>query len=315
VIEEPILEALRAALRSNEPVRLVKGAGKNAQPGLFPNRSGANAKSIKRCLEGERPLLKVEREEHAASKKGVPIPYVSLTDEGIKLLVRELNVTEWPLALRESAPRYLPIVLDRCTIGLGNRAGKIDPSTFNAVTQSVLSVASEYSDSLESKLRIQLDAHGSLIASIQRFAEAATGRLDRLTKELTVQRSSLSRIRFDLEQSGGSGETGSALAQPQTQGELDFHRSLCSELVFAWRDSPDTGVKTALERTMQNVGVERLGVLGERLPFDGLWMAALESVVGCDVIEIVESGWQLNNPRGTLLLAHARVRPTKKPVG
>lgn len=92
------------------------------------------------------------------------------------------------------------------------------------------------------------------------------------------------------------------------EAERDFHRELSQELVFAWEDAEERGVRESLARVMWNMGLRRLGEPGEEVPFDGLIHLTDDDLLPDDPAVVVEPGWQLLRGSRSRVLGKARVR-------
>ena len=92
---------------------------------------------------------------------------------------------------------------------------------------------------------------------------------------------------------------------PKTEGDIDFQRDICRELVFAWEDHQEA--RTALERVMTNIGLEPIGEVGQQVNFDNREHQTNSNFQPGQVCKIVEPGWQLVSPRGILMIARAKV--------
>lgn len=282
-----VLAALRKALGTRGPIRLVR-AGKRPQDGeLFPSTAKKNQQAIAVCLNKERPLLEIVREQMVNGKLE---QFVTLTDWGLEVLLGAVPAEEHANLMEEAAPLFRSRLAEKCLVVVRQHLGELEvrqkelSESRQRTTVAALQLARTYLDQLAAN-RQQLD----------REAEAATGLEASLHGEQT-----------------GSGAPSKPAqrpaAPPRSEEDLNFQRDISEELVYGWREAETQETSEALARVLFNVGVERLGEPGQQVSFDGRWQHSEDELNADDQVEIIRPGWRLVNSRGTYLITRAVVR-------
>jgi hypothetical protein len=289
VLDPLIINALRGALRAEHPVRLVSAGKRPDVAGLFPSTAKKYAQAIAICLDKEQPLLDVVREETVKAKI---YRFVIVNDRGIGALVSSVPAEEHENLMREAAPRHRANLAEKCV----------------AVARRSLAEFAARQRQL-SEMRQQTTA-----AALQ-LTEAYLKQIDterqRLGEEQAASAEAEARLRLEAARPPALPNTAEPQASPTTRSseeELNFQRDISEELVYAWRDAETQETKEALARALFNVGVVRVGELGERVPYDGRWQDTQDELNVGDVVEIVRPGWRLVNLRGSYLITRAVVR-------
>lgn len=104
------------------------------------------------------------------------------------------------------------------------------------------------------------------------------------------------------------------LPVPVDDADRDFQAEMAQELVFAWQDA-DAEARVALARVMTNLGLTRLGEVGEHVAFDGRrYTTQGEPLFPGDLAVIEEPGWQLERGGHARTLVRAAVRGVEPPA-
>ena len=317
--DDLIVSALRKAIERDTEFRLVAVGETPEDAGLFPDRKGPAKKAIQACREGDKPLLLV-REEPGKGK--TPNEFARVTDKGLTTLAAQTPLTQFPELIAAAAPLLRTRLIRTCLRSLGRRAGELDPWNHRRLVQACLKAAQSQFDSIETRLQELLTEEQVLGDAINEFLKTTRTRIEKQKERLTGELDSISKAATALI----SGTEATAAEQPKrprlpewrrvpaTDAEIDFQKNQSEELIFAWQDATSPETQSALERALFNVGVERLNAPGDIVAFDGGSQHTDDDVAEGDPVEVVLPGWQLVNPRGTSLLARAKVIKTIRPV-
>ncbi|MEM0968461.1 MAG: hypothetical protein AAGJ31_03850, partial [Verrucomicrobiota bacterium] len=89
--------------------------------------------------------------------------------------------------------------------------------------------------------------------------------------------------------------------------ETNQRVTLCGQLVAEWSSAKELETKEVLRRLLVNFGADPVGVVGEKVPFQGRRHRSEESVLPGTEVEIEQHGWILRGCPGDYLLGKARV--------
>jgi hypothetical protein len=109
----------------------------------------------------------------------------------------------------------------------------------------------------------------------------------------------------------GTGTVTSQLHANSTAGEQKLMVEVTQLLASTWKRSPHEMAKRTLQSILHNLGVQRIGAAGQRVPFQPQHQE-LDEPSSADLepgapVEVVEPGWILQNCPGDYLLAKAKV--------
>ena len=300
-ISELVVDALEKAIQQEGEIRLLaKGAGK---PGLLAGGklTAAKQKAIDQCLDPSLAWFSVREAEEGKGKTAGKVQYLSITRPGVETLFARRSPAERIELLEKCANPHKEAANDALL-----RLAEIDLKAIDqerarleerdaALRGLVQRIASVQIAALEQD-RIQLERRASEVRSMSALAEQTA--IEKPAKGEPQQ----SRVPIER--------------QPVTEGDADYQRSLARELVFAWQDSSDSEARAVLERVMMNAGLDRIGEAGDQVSFDGRDHHTESDLLPGHPAVIVEPGWQLVSPRGTMLIAPAQVASAnEKEVG
>jgi hypothetical protein len=281
-VSQLVLGALEEALQKEGESRLVTQGKKK---GLLPGgASRAKSEAVHQCLDAKLGLFTVLE----VKEGGKTVHFVTPAPEGIETLFTRRTTAQRGELLEKCANSYkeaAKAVVHRLAedelrqvvaqqTQLANRAGEL--------RESVVRMASE-----------QLDA-------IRRTKE----NLDRQAADLRKLIDEPPKPPKDV---GDTVRPPRRPEMPQTDGDIDFQRDLCRELVFAWQDTAEPDTRAALERVMLNSGLTQVGEVGAAVAFDGREHHTESDLLPGQPAVVVEPGWQYRSPRGVLLIAKAVV--------
>jgi hypothetical protein len=315
VADDVVISALRKAIEKDTELPLVTQGDAQEEVGLFPDRKGPSKKAIQACTEGDKPLLLV-REEPGKGK--TPKQFARITDKGIVTLVAQTPLKQLPDLIDVSAPSLRTRVIRSCLRSIGRRAGELDPWNHRRLMQTCLKAAQSQYDAIESRLEEVLNEEKLLSEWINDFLKVTRARMENTKQRLNGELDTLAKAATAMiapEESSPQGaprrlQLPEWQRVPTTDVDMDFQKNLSEELVFAWQDASSSEVQAGLERALFNVGVERVGDLGEIVEFNGTWHHSADDVENGEPVEIKIPGWQLVNRRGKYLIARAKVAKT-----
>jgi hypothetical protein len=318
VADDLVVNALRKAIERDTEFRLVALGDAPQDGGLFPDRKGPAKKAIKACTDGEKPLL-VVREE--AGKGKTPNQFARITDKGITTLTGQTPLKEFPELIAAAAPLLRTRLIRSCLRSLGRRSGELDPWSHRRLAQACLNATKRQFDAIETRLQETVNEEQLLSDSINDFLKTTRTRIENQRQRLAGELDSLVKAVTALVSPTDAAPEGQPRHPqlpawqrvPTTDSEIDFQRNLSEELVFAWQDTAIPEIKAGLERALFNVGVERLGAPGDIVEFDGNTHHTDDEVADGEAVKVVLPGWQLVSPRGTSLLARAKVERPNRP--
>ncbi len=286
----PVFAALEAALQQEGECRLLSSG---ARKGLLPGgtQTAAKTQGKEQCLDPSLGLFSVREVEEGKGKSAAKVPFVTITRTGIEQL------------LAHRPPEDRKQLLDRCA----------NPNK-EAAHEAMLHV----NDADLQQIRTQREQLDKRARELRHFVNALVtdqmADLKRTREELDRQEADLKSFTVQLtEPQTSQAEISShtserpRLAPPRKDGDIDFQRDLCRELVFAWQDSPEPEARAALERVMMNSGLEQVGEVGEEVAFDNREHRTDSDLLPGQPAVVVEPGWQFVSPRGMLLIAQAQV--------
>lgn len=287
-VPEVVLQALEKAIQQEGECRLVAQGKK--YPGLFPGGPPNKAKSeaIKHCLDENLDLFKVRTERQGSQTAH----FVTVTSRGVETLFQEKPQGDHGRLLAIVAGPY-----KEAAIKVGRKLAEQSMTTLGIERQHLAAREKELFEFLYQTTRDRLNA-----------MEAERKRLDEAIRNLADLQAQLGQP-----QAGPIAETkkaGDRIGQQEakTEAELDFQRDLCEELVYAWQDAANDETRDALERVMQNAGLEPVGEPGQAVPFDGRQHVTQDQLRAGDGAVVQMPGWRLVNARGSYLIARARVQ-------
>jgi hypothetical protein len=318
--EDLILNALRKSIEQSGVFRLVAAGEAPEQAGLFPDgKKGPAKKAIQECTEGEKPLLEVRKEP---GKGKTSNEFAKITQTGLQRLFALAPLTQFPELISIAAPLLRTRVIRSALTALGERAEELDPWEHRRLVEDCLKATQTQFDSIEVRLQKLVGEQKQLGESINEFLRVARDRFEQQRRRLAEELGSLADAATALvpPTEGATGDSPRRPRLPEWQRvptsnpEIDFQKNLSEELVFAWQDAATAEAKDALDRALFNVGVERLAAPGDVIAFDGSAHVTDDDVVEGEPVEVVLPAWQLVTPRGTSLLARAKVVKSGRPL-
>ncbi len=293
-IGDLLLEALETALEREGECRLMpKGA---RAKGLLPagRLTAARKQTLEQCLDRELGLFSVREVEEGEGTSTTKAYFVTITPRGIEFLFARRTPAERQELLSKCANPHKEIAHDAWL--------RVTADELNRITSE-----RELLDKRAAELR----------KLIKEVVEEQFAALDRARKDLERQRDELQGVAHPIPEPGGperpGKKTGDRPIGPVTDGDIDFQRDLCRELVFAWQDNSEPEARAALEVVMGNAGLERFGETGETVSFDNREHHAASDLLPGQPAVVLEPGWQLKSPRGTLLIAPMQVTAAGHP--
>jgi hypothetical protein len=276
VLDDIVLDALREAVRQDNPVRLVTSGKRPENKGLFPKRAKPYTAAIALCLDKEKGLLEIAREE----RKGRTVAqFVTINEHGLEALAAHVPVEEYRKLLDQVSPSYRTRLVEKC---------------LESVRRS--------SEQLDAERKRLLEVRQSTMTAAMEMATVYLSQLDAEKKQLNDKTSNLSELRSRLQSVPFPAPT------PRTEEDCIFQRDISEQLVYAVVDASSQETRDALTRVLFNAGVEYIGEPGERVEFDARWQDTEDDLYPGDAAEVVKPGWRLVNQRGTDLLAKAKVK-------
>jgi hypothetical protein len=317
VVDELVVNALRMAIAKDTEIRLVAVGEAAEEAGLFPDRKSSAKKAIKASTEGEKPLLLV-REEPGKSK--TLNEFARITVQGISTLVGQVPLKDFPDLIAASAPSHRTKVLRSCLRALARRSNELDPWNHRRLVNACLKITQTEFEAIESRYQEIVKEEQLLCDTIEDFLKTTRGRIEKQKQQLTTDLESMANAMSALvaptEIAPADQTKRPRLPDwqrvPNSDTEIDFQKNLSEELVFAWQDATTPDARSALERALFNVGVERLNAPGDIVEFDGTTQHAEDEVNLGDSVEVILPAWQLVNPRGTHLLARGKVARARR---
>jgi hypothetical protein len=298
MVSSHVLEALREAVRHEGEIRLVTQGRKPEGKGLFPRRTKPYAQAIEMCLNVEKPLLEIIREE----QKGKTITQlVKITPHGLQTLSEHTSPEEYEGLIKDAAPARQEELIEACV---------------QASKKRLLEMATERDRLAEAQQRITEVLLQMMTERVEQLEGEKRQREERLAQTVALQKR-LSGMLDTLAPVGGemsaSPPTPPATpprtaTEPRSEEDFDFQRDITENLVYAWQDVSNPETQQALERGLLNAGVERIGEPGQRVEIDGRCHHTEEDIFPGDPAEVVKPGWRLVNQRGNSLIAKARVK-------
>jgi hypothetical protein len=282
-----VLEALEKAIQQEGESRLVSKGTKT--PGLLPGgkQTAAKQEAKDQCLDPRLGLFEVREVEEGKGKSAAKVHFVTITPAGIELLFGRISASRRAELLEKCANPHKEAALE---------------ASLRAVEGELRQVAVEQE---------RLDKRASELRDfVKRMVDEQLTAIDQRRESLERQAAEIKRLA-----PCGPRAPGPSLVpppEPTTEEDIDFQRSLCRELVFAWQDASDAQVREDLERVMMNTGLEPMGEVGAIVPFDGREHRTESDLRPGDPAEVVGRGWQLLTPQGPLLIAPAQVAVPQK---
>jgi hypothetical protein len=283
-----VLAALETALEHEGECRLLT-AGK--QKGLLPGgrATAAKTQAMDKCLDPELGLFTIREVEEGKGKSASKVRYVTITRRGIELL----------LMRRTPAERHE--LLEKCA----------NPHK-ELAQEALLNVVEEELKRIESQREALDNRSTELRQVIKKPASDQLAALDRARRDLDRQFEELQRLTSGMNvPANGTVPPGPRERPPRpdpaSEGDIEFQQHLCHQLVFAWQDNADPEARAVLEPAMLNAGLERVGEVGETVPFDNRDHRTASNLLPGEPARIIEPGWQLVSQRGTLLIAPMEV--------
>ncbi|HJT78352.1 MAG TPA: hypothetical protein VJ739_14205 [Gemmataceae bacterium] len=259
---------------------------------------------MRQCLEERLGLFQVRDVEESVGAARQPAHFVTVTPRGLEALFENRPPETHKELLDMAAPPYRGAASDICM-----RLAEQRLNTFVAQRGELLRREEEVLAFLR-----------QLAGERQRQLEVEKARLEKAVRDASefVQRVGpqpppQGTDSIPLRPPGGTTRDPGRPPVATTEEELDFQRDLSEELVYAWQDAADPETRTALERVMQNAGLEPVGEVGEAVLFDGRQHVTQEPFAAGEPAVIAEPGWRLVNSRGTYLIVRARVQKSPSP--
>lgn len=277
-----VLGALETALQQEGESRLVTQGKKK---GLLPGgASRAKSEAVRQCLDAKLGLFTV-REVKEGDKT---VHFVAPAPDGIETL------------FSRRTPAQRGELLEKCATSYKEAANE---AVHRLVEGELRQVAAQ---------QAQLASRASeLRAAVVRMASEQLDVIHRTKDDLDRQAADLRKLIDEPAKpprdEGGTVRPPRRDKLPQTDGDIDFQRDLCRELVFAWQDTAEPDTRAALERVMLNSGLAQVGEVGATVAFDGREHQTESDLLPGQPAVVVESGWQYRSPRGVLLIAKAVV--------
>jgi hypothetical protein len=284
-VSDLVLAALETAIRQGGEHRLVTSGKKK---GLLPRgaRSAANKLAQDQCTDPNLALFTVRQVVEGKSKTAKPVAFVTITSRGIDVLFERKTSTEHRELLDRTADAHKEAAQEAV-----RRLSAIELKRIDEQRRTLDSQANELQEFIVDFVK-------------QRLAE-----LERQRRELDEQAKRLTRS--TAEPPKPSTERPGRVPVPTTDEDLDYRRDVCRELVFAWQDNPAPGTRAALEVVMLNAGLDQVGQPGSQVVYTGIEHETTDAVDDGDLVTVVEPGWKLRSPRGTLLISRAKVVSAK----
>lgn len=285
--------------------------------GLFAYRKPPNKKVIARCLDADRPLLIIRSSGGTAPGQKV-LESAQITDKGVATLVRLSQIEDFPRLVSQASATWKGRVLSHCLRAIVKRSGESSRPSSGAVIRECFDAAQRHLDELSRKLDDIVTLQDEIADAVTSFSKSTATGLSKQIKRLTDEGKVLGEARAALvappEVDGLSPsvrnigwERMQVGISANSEAALDFQRGLSQELIFAWQDSRNPEVRENLERVLYNVGVERIGSLGDAVVFDGSVHKTSDDLIPGEAAVVELPGWQLVNRRGVYLLAPVRV--------
>ncbi len=317
MVDDLVVSALRKAIEKDLEFRLVALGEAPEEAGLFPDRKGPAKKAIRACSEGDKPLLLVRDEPGKGKTRN---QFARITEKGIGVLVGQTPLEQLPELVSAAAPLLRTKVLRSCLRSLARRASELDPWKHRRLVNTCLTITRNQFDAIESRLQDVLDEEQLLSKTINEFLETTRGRVRKQTERLTADLENIANAVSALVSPNEIVSEGQSMRPrlpdwqrvPTSDVEIDFQKNLAEELVFAWQDAVSPDTRAALERALFNVGVERLNSPGDFVRFDGASQHSEDGVSDGEPVEVILPGWKLISPRGTSLIARAKVIKTSR---
>jgi hypothetical protein len=282
-VSQLVLDALQTALQQEGECRLVTQGKKK---GLLPGGvSKAKAEAVRQCLDAKLGLFRVRE----VMEGGKAVHFVAPTPEGIEALFER-----WTPAQRAE-------LLKKCATSYKEAADEAARRLVEAELQQVVAQQEQLARRA-----------GELRDVVVRMATEQLDAVRRAKEDLDRQAAGIRKLIEEPPHGSGRGEEsrpspGRQVGLPQTDGDIDFQRDLCRELVFAWQDTTTPAAREALERVMLNSGLEPVGSVGQAVTFDGREHQTEGDLLPGQPAVVVEPGWRYRSPRGVLLIAQAVV--------
>lgn len=296
-LEDLVYDALEKAIQvAGEQRLLSKGADK---VGLIPGGRMTQQKksAIEQCLNPAIGLFTVREVPEGKGKSASTAHYVTITERGIQALLEKRSWDRRKQLVQQCASIYLEVA-----------------------RRALLSTIEKDLQQLRVE-RQRLDQRTSEVSEL--LSQVINEELTEITKrqqKLDQHLAELQRLRNEVE-SFGFAESDSELGAvnvpkfddrgrqaPSTEATSEMHRDLCRELVFTWQDNPEPEIRSALERVMINAGLEPVGEPGEVVAFDAREHQTESDLLPGQPARVIEPGWQLTMPLGSMLLARAKVQ-------
>jgi hypothetical protein len=279
-----VLAALEAALEQEGECRLVT-AGR--MKGLLPGgpATAAKKRAKEQCLDPALGLFTVSQ-----TTAGSKIDLVIITRRGIEFLIERRTPTQRRELLERSANPHK-----------------------ETVHEAVLRITTEELKRAQVERDVLDNRANELRQFVRKLTEEQLASLERTRTDLLRRQNELQAL-VDAATNAPSPRLvppapRHQFPQPVDDSDLDYQRDMCREMVFAWQDNPEPVARAALEVVMMNAGLERVGEVGDAVSFDNRYHHTESDLLPGQPAIVVEPGWQLISPRGTLHIARSEVRP------
>lgn len=254
--------------------------------------------------------------------KGKKVQFARITNSGVVRLAELVPLEQFPEVIAATAPSLKTLLIKSFLKALARRAGEVNAWTYRRLMGRCLDAAQVQFDAIEARFLELLIEEQALGDSINAFLKATRGRIEKQKQRLNADLDSIAKSATTLispsEVVSPDQPRRPQLPQWQrvatTNPEIDFQKNVSEELVFCWQDATTDEARAALERALFNVGVERLAAPGDIIAFDGIAHYTEDEVVEGQAVEVIQPAWQLSTPRGTSLLARARVIKSSRPL-
>ncbi len=298
------LTLLSVANAQTEPKLSGKGA-------LFATKTGANKDAIDRCLNPERPLLRVVRTEKTNE-------FVGLAPAGFELIAKELPEEKvGPMAKTVAlgltpTPRiqFLHAIIGRTPDTAAELTPVLEAATLEEAKETEARVAAAAARREKDEANKK-----ALELALKVFEERKTARIKSLKRELEAEGYDFNENEAKGEKPTPAGESGG------TRDEVRFDkvppqerfRQYARRYVSAWLEAINLGKVEArqfMEVAMGNMdGFEQIGEEGERVAFNGKHHRAKTGVSTGAQVTVVHPGWKLVEDDGEYIIEPALVAP------
>jgi ElaB/YqjD/DUF883 family membrane-anchored ribosome-binding protein len=273
------LELLRKALLSGGEIKLIG----NAKDALLSGKiSKSKEQVIKFIIDDKKLLARTREAQEGKGAKSKTVQFVKITDDGISFLVENSKPTDRRQLLESCAQIHKSTIFQAIAAASKNKLKEIETS--------IHKLASESKD---------------VVRAVQDLAKSQLDFISKLLKEYEKEKSSL--VIEPLDKEDVEGLQKAKMLVSRTDGEKNFQRQMCAELVLTWKEYPEPEIRSALEQAMSNTGMEQLGESGQIVNFDNKFHETKDDLLPNDKARVVSPGWSYVTEQGAIQISRVQV--------